>query len=502
MADFYTVLMNSLRKRNIADPATRERVYLRARMALIRKLWGQRPRMSDREIEDEVAVFDLAVGLVESDVAESLPAPRRQRQRREKAARIVWEQAVPDIKFDITEHEVEAESDPEEADRLAYRTHLREAASRANDWAESMVQRIDPVTVARAALASPPLRPVYARMSAVAAGPVHETVLAESVIDMSMERTVPTQPGRRTFRSFFSQRSAPKPAGFDTGVPSEPTRLQEYAQRILVFFEQLSERLYEGSVAAHRQRRGRLTPRVYIRPPTRPATVELLQKRRRRQLAARLAAPLAVIGVVAIVGWLGAEYQTEITAKFDELTSASAPVEEIEVPAGPKVDDADAIETMPQADIVLFDGRDPSAFQGTANKPVVAGSDAAGGYVRIQAPALGEDGARLVISSGIADRLARKTVRIVVTARSPVDDGAGTIRLGYRAGNETGPFAAQPLGREYRRLEISWTIPGGSSLGEHALFIEPGLLGGGSTVDVKAVEIFLDRQPDQRRDGT
>lgn len=235
---------------------------------------------------------------------------------------------------------------------------------------------------------------------------------------------------------------------------------------------------------------------MFIRPPARPGSADLLQRRRRRQLIARLATPFAVIGVLAIFAWAGTTYRTEITAKVEEFTSGASEIET--APATPvetKDDDADAAETMPQPDIVLFDGRDPSAFQAGAGKPVVFGTDAAGGYVRIQAPAAGEDGARLVISSGVADRLARRTVHFVVTARAPADDGAGTVRLGYRAGDEAGPFSAQPLGREYRRLEIVWTVPGGSALGEHALFIEPGLLGGGSSVDVKAVEIFLERQP-------
>jgi hypothetical protein len=496
MADFYTVLMNSLRKRNIADPAARERVYLRARMALIRKLWGQRPRMSDREIEDEVAVFDLAVGFVESDVAASLPAPRRERHRREKAARLVWEQQVPDIRFDLTEHEVEAEADPEEADRLAYRTHLREAATRVSQWTEAMVQRIDPVSVARMALAGAAPRRTLGHVGVAVAGPaVHESVLAEPIIDMTGERAVPARPVRRTFRSFFPRWSeAPTeiPAGTDDG---EQGRLQEIAQQVIAFFEQLSARLYEGSVAEHRRRRDRLTPRVFIRPPPRPGGAELLQRRRRRQLMARLATPFAVIGVVAIFAWAGTTYRTEITAKVEELASGTSEIESEPAPVEAKGDDADATETMREPDIVLFDGRDPSVFQAGAGKPVVFGTDAAGGYVRIQAPAAGEDGARLVISSGVADRLARRTVHFVVTARAPADDGAGTVRLGYRAGDEAGPFSAQPLGREYRRLEILWTVPGGSALGEHALFIEPGLLGGGSSVDVKAVEIFFERQP-------
>jgi hypothetical protein len=210
-----------------------------------------------------------------------------------------------------------------------------------------------------------------------------------------------------------------------------------------------------------------------------------------------LATPFAVVGILAIFAWVGTRYQTEITAKVEELTSVANEIA-APPPAAPgetKNDDADAAETMPQPEIVLFDGSDPSAFRASAGKPVVFGSDASGGYVRIQAPEAGEDGARLVISAGVADRLARRTVHFVVTARSPVEGGAGTVRLGYQAGDEASPFSAQPLGREYRRLEITWAVPGGSGLGEHALFIEPGLLGRGSSVDVKTVEIFFERQP-------
>jgi hypothetical protein len=496
MADFYTVLFKSLRKRDIADPAARERVYLRARMALIRKLWAQQPRMSDREIEDEVAVFDLAVGFVESDVCASLPAPRRDRLRREKAARLVWEQQVPDVHFDLTEREVEAEAEPAEAERLAYRTHLREAAARVNQWTETMVQRIDPVAVAQTAFASAAARRAFGHVGMAVAGPaMHESVLAEPIINMALERAAPARPGRRSFRSFFprrSERPAEIPASTEDG---EQGRLQEIVRRVIVFFEQLSVRLYEGSVAEQRRRRSRLTPRVRIRRPLRPGDAQMQQRRRRRQLLARIATPFAVIGTVAILAWAATTYRAEITAKVEELTSDTGAIEEAAPAVELKEDDAEAIAALPDPDIVLFDGRDPSMFQAGAGKPVEFDADPAGGHVRIQAPAANAEGARLAISPGIADRLARKTIHIVVTARSSTTDGAGTIRLGYRAGDEASPFSAQPLGREYRRLEIMWTVPGGSALGEHALLIEPGLLGGGSSVDVRAVEIFFDRAP-------
>jgi hypothetical protein len=324
---------------------------------------------------------------------------------------------------------------------------------------------------------------------------MHETVLAEPVIDMARERSAPAPRGRRIFRSFFPPRNE-RPAETVTGTgDEEPKRLQEFLQRVIVYFEQLSVRLYEGSVAEQRRRRSRLTPRVHIRPPARPGEAEMLRRRRRRQFAARLATPFAIIAVIAAIGWAGTTYRTEITAKVEELTSGAGTIGEVPAAVAAKDDDVEAVASLPQPDLVLFDGRDPSVFRAGPAKPVESGSDAAGGYVRIQAPAADEDGARLVISPGVADRLARRTIHVVVTARSPTDDGAGTIRLGYRAGDEASPFSAQPLGREYRRLEIVWTVPGGSALGEHALLIEPGLLGGGSVVDVKAVEVYFGPEP-------
>jgi hypothetical protein len=491
MADFYTVLMNSLKKRDMADPAARERVYLRARMALIRKLWAQQPRLTDREIEDEIAVFDLAVGFVESDVAASLPARRRERLRREKASRLVWQQRIPDIRFDLTEGEVEAEADPEETDRLAYRTHLREAAARINQWTEAMVQRIDPVSVATMAIAGARARRPLGRVGVAAAGPaVHETVLAEPIIDMSRERAISAPQGRRLFRSFFPVRDEQPAETAANPDDAEPGRLREIARQAIDFFERLSFRMYQASVVAERRRRGQLTPRVRIRSPLRPSDADM-QQRRRKQLAARVVAAFAAIVIVAALAWIGTNYRTEITARVEELTSGTEPVEEAPAPAEAKEDDAAAIAALPEADIVLFDGRDPSMFQAGAGQPVEFHSDKAGGYVRIRAPEPGREGARLSISSGIADRLAGRSVHFVVTARASATEGAGTVRIGYRAGNDTSPFPAQPLGREYRRLEFTWTVPGGSALGEHALLIEPALLGGGNSVDVKSVEIFF-----------
>ncbi len=84
-------------------------------------------------------------------------------------------------------------------------------------------------------------------------------------------------------------------------------------------------------------------------------------------------------------------------------------------------------------------------------------------------------------------------MHIVVTARSATQNGSGTVRFAYQAGDEVTAFVAQPLGKDYRRLEMVWTVPGGSSLGQHSILIEPGLLGGGSAVDIKDAAIYFTR---------
>jgi hypothetical protein len=119
MADIYTVLANSLRKRNIQNPAVREDVYVRARVALIRRLWAHRPRLSNRQIEDMMAVFDLAVAFVESDVTQTLPATGRQKRDRETAARLFRQRQIANLNFDFSVATSTKENRPRRSARLS-----------------------------------------------------------------------------------------------------------------------------------------------------------------------------------------------------------------------------------------------------------------------------------------------------------------------------------------------------------------------------------------------
>ena len=487
MADFYNVLVNSLRKRDIRDPAARERVYLKARMALIRKLWAQEPRLSDREIEDNVSVFDLAVGLVESDITPTLPSTRRRRREREPAARLFRPQDLPDIRFDLTESDVEAEEDPAESDRLAYRNHIREAAARINQWTDQMVQRIDPLSIAAVAFAHGGGDSAGRGRIAPLVQSVRETVLAEPVINIPAERGA--RPERTRFlRTFFPQGSR------QAGTEAAPGFMDNLLRRIIVSFERLSVRLYEASVLAERERRQKAAiPRVRIRPPSRPGDVEVRHRRLRRRLIGRFLVPAAALVTVSLIVWGSSVYYPAIIGKVEELTADQAPPrDEPEIVIDAKEDDAEApAAALLEPDITLFDGRDPTLFVSEDGNPVQFDADAEGGHVRVASSPDGASGARLVVAPGLADRLAGRTIHIVVTARSSTTDGAGTVRLAYQAGSESSAFSAQPLGTEYRRLDLVWTVPGGAALGEHALLVEPGLLGGGTAVDIRSVDIYF-----------
>ncbi|MFO1184439.1 MAG: hypothetical protein U1E56_06605 [Bauldia sp.] len=83
MADFYNVLLNSLKQRDIWDPAARDSVYVQARLAMIKRLWGFQPALSTAQIEDRVRAFDTAVQRIEQEVAMAIARHREAEYARE-----------------------------------------------------------------------------------------------------------------------------------------------------------------------------------------------------------------------------------------------------------------------------------------------------------------------------------------------------------------------------------------------------------------------------------
>ena len=496
MADIYTVLMNSLRKAKATDARHREDVYARARIAYFHKLLGHRPRLDDEHIEDLMSVFDMAVAFVESDVAPTLPT-RRTRDLDAAVALLLERQLAdvdfnaPSIQFEFTERDIEAEPEPDLNTKDAYRTHVRQAAARVSQWTDLMVKQIDPASVAALSYAS--ASPYDARDWVL-----HSPSAPRETVDVRSPVALPEperEPSRlreiRLLRTFF-----PQEAGDGT---ISPGRVETFSRRVIQFFEAWSARLYEASVMAERQRRQKaFQPRVFLRTPRYDAAATR-QRQFRRNLFNRVMPPAAALATVGIILAVTQFYGREIVDRVEEGLRPREAVR-IDAPRAPEpvipkteIAASGAPTNALKPDATLFDGTDASVFVANAAHPIEVLGEADHRFARITSSLTDSADARLVIPPAIADRLAGREVHIVVAARSATEDGSGTVRFAYRAGDETTAFVAQPLGKDYRRLELVWNVPGGSSLGQHSILIEPGLLGGGSSVDIRNAVIYLPR---------
>ncbi|MCX5497755.1 hypothetical protein OSH11_23855 [Kaistia dalseonensis] len=155
-------------------------------------------------------------------------------------------------------------------------------------------------------------------------------------------------------------------------------------------------------------------------------------------------------------------------------------------PAQPVASGALALET-----IVLFDGRDPSVFQSAPDNPVHFEGDTTGGYAQISS-STGSTGARLLVGRGVYERIAGRTIRIVLVARAAKDAPATTLRFSYQNGRNVSPWTDLTLSPDYAPLSFEWTVPkvrGGPE--SDALFIEPGIPGDQTAADIRSARIEI-----------
>ncbi|WEK51732.1 MAG: hypothetical protein P0Y66_07060 [Candidatus Kaistia colombiensis] len=150
-----------------------------------------------------------------------------------------------------------------------------------------------------------------------------------------------------------------------------------------------------------------------------------------------------------------------------------------ESPAG-----ALALETLN-----LFDGRDPSVFQSMPDNPVRFEGDTQGGFARVSS-SIHSTGSRITVGRGVYERLAGRTIRIVVVARATATSPAHSLRFAYQNGRSLSPWQDGVVGADYAPLSATWTVPrdrGGPET--DAVLIEPGIPGDGTAADIKSVRI-------------
>ncbi|MET4634798.1 hypothetical protein [Kaistia defluvii] len=157
----------------------------------------------------------------------------------------------------------------------------------------------------------------------------------------------------------------------------------------------------------------------------------------------------------------------------------ATPAPVAEIPAG-----ALALETLN-----LFDGRDPSVFQSLPDNPVRFEGDTQGGFARVSS-SIHSTGSRITVGRGVYERLAGRTIRIVVVARAAATSPTHSLRFAYQNGRSLSPWKDGELGKDYAPLSATWTVPkerGGPET--DAVLIEPGIPGDGTAADIKSVRI-------------
>ncbi len=160
---------------------------------------------------------------------------------------------------------------------------------------------------------------------------------------------------------------------------------------------------------------------------------------------------------------------------------AAAPAVTVAPPPGP----------IAAESLVLFDGHDPSAFKSPPDNPVQFEGGTNGGSVLISSSA-SSNGARLVVGPGVYQRIAGRTVRIVVVARGARENPAASLRLAYQNGRQLSGWSDLALGDQYQSLAMTWAVPKQRSGAEgDAVLIEPGIPGDGTAAQISAVTIDI-----------
>ncbi len=141
--------------------------------------------------------------------------------------------------------------------------------------------------------------------------------------------------------------------------------------------------------------------------------------------------------------------------------------------------------------LMLFDGHDPSAFKSSPDNPVQFEGGTNGGSVLISSSAT-SNGARLLVGPGVYQRMAGRTVRIVVVARGARDNPAASLRLAYQNGRQLSGWSDLALGGKYQSLAMTWAVPKQRAGADgDAILIEPGIPGDGTAAEISFIRVDI-----------
>lgn len=434
MGDFYSVLRQSIIDRGLTAPEEREEAYAQARRAMINRLWAYTPPLDEDEIDQRIGQFDIAVAAIEDEVVEVFAAMDDVAAHDDDAGHVA---GPPQIGHDADDYPPhfggEAGDDGgEDIDEHPPRTREPrpsiDEASRAVELA-LLAADLDP---------DPDAAPGDPDMPAAHDEDLGGWTHADeedgdgAVLATGAERPAPAVPADAR------KATGPKPK---RAGPSLPERIREGLARSLSSSD--------------------------------PAHVRLL-------VAIVVALSLVLVGGIVWVLW-------------PRTSSPVGPpvVLRTDVPGG--VSDPDTAVRLPKEAIAvtssfsLFDGQDPTVFESDPDNPVRFD----GQLARI-ATSTSSAGAKVIIGAGLSSRLAGKTVRVTLDARSARENGATSMRFAYQSGVAISHWQTANLGADFTPLGLVWRVPAMRTdpTGDY-IVIEPGLPGSGTAVEIRSVRIDL-----------
>jgi hypothetical protein len=469
MADFYSILKQSILERGLSSFAERDEVYSQARQAMVQRLWSYDPPLAETEIDARIGQFDTAVDRIESELVTAFAEME-------------------------TAPELEPEPEPEPARparQILSRARERPARSplpeRNRPDPPPVVEGYDEDADYAAAVAGEPepSRPAERDRPRLRGTAPALPQLADEVEPRPLRRAAPIEdrrPANRDDRGFEDERSQRGAARF--------TESEAAADEELYEDEFVEEPPYDT-------RGGRDDYDEDVEEEEAP-------RRRRRRTGGSLSEKTLLrllIAVVTLLAIILIGFATYLIYPFLTASQASSPPAPIATtdatpPAVTRVvSDPKTADEIPKRQVAVaqsftvFDGSDPTVFQGTSDNPVVFDKDALGGFARI-ASSTDAAGAKAVIGPGLAHELAGHDIRVTVIARSARERGAVNLRFAYQTGLAISQWQPATLRSDYSAIGLVWRVPTlrANATGD-LIVIEPGIPGDGTAVEIKSIKI-------------
>jgi hypothetical protein len=519
MTDFYSVLKTSIVRRDLRSPADRLEVYDQARKAMIRKLWSFDPPLAEDEIDTRIGLFDAAVERIESDLeiafaeADALEA-RRNPRRDPRRAPPPEPQRQPMV---YEGYDEEADYMPAFGGRPAVRREdYQPPAStyRGADYYDDpptrgydgrRAERQEPAETAPIYRREEPEEPDHPRQLRWRDGEADEDGYAEEEIEAydqspvySEEDYADEDDAEADYRQpAFRPPAYQEPAEWRQAAPPERRRAQRGPQNrwqdpppeTADTYGEAEDRYAVFSRGAGKRKAAR-PGKEGRQGGSNPVRILVMT-------IAGLSVLLIAFNVYVFLPIIfGSDEAPPTVAAAPPKVDDRVPV--AGAPAATRiVSDSATASEIPERNLdvaeslVVFDGRDPTVFEGASDNPIQFDGDAEGGFARISS-ATSAAGARAVIGPGLAERLAGRTIRITLLARSSNENGAATMRFAYQSGLAISHWQSADLSANYGTFGMIWRVPAVRTVGAgDYLLIEPGIPGDGTSTDIRSIKIDI-----------